>query len=126
MNINLKTLHHIGFCWVIDNSNQVHDHIETLNMYGKAKSIYTGDFSTLYTLIPHQQLIERIRLMLDLGFKISQKTYIKINCKNATWSNNIPNNSKLLYMSKDDLINSIAFFLENNFVEFNDLCIINL
>ena len=76
--------------WIIDNSHAVHDNIENINLRSTAKSVYTADFSTLYTLIPIEALKNRLKIMIDLGFKISGKEYIKCNAKNATWSEKRP------------------------------------
>ena len=106
--------------WIIDNSHSVHESIQNINICSKAKSVYTADFSTLYTLIPINQLKARLKIAIDLGFKVSGKEFIKCNAKNATWSAKKPKNPKLVYLSKQDLIHWIDVLLDNIYIHFND------
>ena len=106
--------------WIINSSKQVHEHIENINTHSQAKYIYTGDFSTLYSLIPHDQLLMRIRLMLELGFNISKKKCLRINKNNATWRDKFPVNAKCTYMDLEALMESINILLENIYISFNN------
>ena len=54
--------------WVIENSKPVLDHLDKLNKYGKAKSISTFDFSTLYTTLPHNDLVNVLNSLIDFVF----------------------------------------------------------
>ena len=40
--------------WVIDNAVNVHNSMNVINQVHGAKSVNTFDFSTLYTMIPHE------------------------------------------------------------------------
>ena len=75
--------------WIINSSHKVHENIQHITMNSKAKSIYTADFSTLYNLIPHSQLLDKIRKMVIKGFQIS-KNFIRLNKSTATWRDTIP------------------------------------
>ena len=46
--------------WVVKNSIQVISDLDKINKRKKAKCISTFDFATLYTKIPHDQLIETL------------------------------------------------------------------
>ena len=46
--------------WVLQNVDPVLDKLKAINKRKNAKSIATYDFSTLYTSIPHNDLIEKL------------------------------------------------------------------
>ena len=52
----------------VQNSKPVLEKLNELNRYNKAKSISTFDFSTLYTKLPHDNLIEVLHLLIDFVF----------------------------------------------------------
>ena len=66
-----------GF-WVIQNNTPLIDRIGKINKRNKAKSIMTFDFSTLYTKIPHDLLIQALNEIIDFCFKggISNAVYV--------------------------------------------------
>ena len=54
--------------WVIQNSKPVLDRLTEINTCKKAKTISTFDFSTLYTKLPHGNLIEVMNKLIDFVF----------------------------------------------------------
>ncbi|MEM7238314.1 MAG: hypothetical protein AAF501_10900, partial [Pseudomonadota bacterium] len=54
--------------WVIQNSKPVLEKLAKINKYNKAKFISTFDFSTLYTKLPHDDLIEVLNVLIDFVF----------------------------------------------------------
>ena len=54
--------------WVIQNSKPVLDRLCEINKFKKARSISTFDFSTLYTKLPHDNLIEVLNILIDFVF----------------------------------------------------------
>ena len=54
--------------WVIQNSKPVLDRLTEINTYKKAKTISTFDFSTLYTKLPHGNLIEVMNKLIDFVY----------------------------------------------------------
>ena len=56
--------------WIINNSSQIHKDIEKINLKRKAKSIYSYDFTQLYTNIPHDKLRESMNFVLEEAFKV--------------------------------------------------------
>ena len=68
---NDKSLHYssIKTFWVIQNNENVIKSIEKLNSRNSAKSIKTYDFSTLYTKIPHQKLLDVLSELVDFCFQ---------------------------------------------------------
>ena len=59
--------------WVIENSEPVLERIKQLNKNNKAKSISTFDFSTLYTKLPHTDLVKVLSELIDFVFKGGRK-----------------------------------------------------
>ena len=60
--------------WVIENSKPVLERLEKINKHQKAKSISTFDFSTLYTTLSHDNLIEVLSALIDFVFRGGRKT----------------------------------------------------
>ena len=61
-------------CWVIDNSKPVLDRIKRMNAIGQCVSVDTFDFKDLYTKIPHKDLKEKLKFVIDLAFENSKHT----------------------------------------------------
>jgi hypothetical protein len=72
--------------WVVQNSMQIIADLDKINKRKKAKSISTFDFATLYTKIPHEQLIETLEESIDFAFNGGNKKFLKFNDKYAYWS----------------------------------------
>ena len=60
---------HIKSFWVMQNNEDVINCINKLNRTNSVKSMSTFDFSTLYSKIPHQKLIEVLNELIDFCFK---------------------------------------------------------
>ena len=102
--------------WIIDNSVKVHDSFNEINRYHMAKSVNTYDFSTLYTMIPHDKLIERIEKVVRMGFDTSKKNFIRVNKRNATWAEKLPAKPSLIYYDIENLMERIKFLLNNLYI----------
>ena len=103
--------------WVIDNAVNVHNSMNVINQVHGAKSVNTFDFSTLYTMIPHDKLIERMRLVVEMAFKVSKKPYLRINKSTATWAAKLPAKTKLTYYTVDGLMEDIKVLLDNIYIQ---------
>ena len=55
--------------------------LRRLNKYGKDGLISTFDFSTLYTNIPHDKLLEVLNSIIDFCFQGTDKKFINV----TTW-----------------------------------------
>ena len=73
--------------WVIQNSRPVIDKLNNINNRNNAKSITTYDFSTLYTNIPHADLIMKLEKIIDIAFEGGKSRYIRVNDNRAYWCN---------------------------------------
>ena len=94
----LENFHHKNqfYCqykkfWVIKNSVKVISDLDKINRRKNAKSISTFDFTTLYTKIPHNQLIEALCEAIDFAFNGGDKKYLAFSGKRAFWTKNKAN-----------------------------------
>ena len=55
--------------WVLKNVEPIVDLLKNVNRGGQATLIFTYDFSTLYTKIPHQDLIAKLNSIIDFVFE---------------------------------------------------------
>ena len=60
--------------------------MDRINKRKNAKSISTFDFTTLYTKIPHNQLIETLCEAIDFAFNGGDKKYLAFSGKRAFWT----------------------------------------
>ena len=72
--------------WVVQNSFPVTDKLDKINIKNNAKSISTYDFSTLYTKIPHDLLIQILCEIIDFIFKGSMRNRIGFSEKSVYWT----------------------------------------
>ena len=100
--------------WVIDNSTQVIDMINTLNKSNSLKSFDSFDFATLYTSIPHTLLIKCISKLIEEAYKVRSSTFISVGYRSAFWSK-----SKVKHCSSitsDQLITYVEYLIDNIFI----------
>jgi len=79
--------------WVIENSFPVLQKLDMINSKKKAREISTFDFSTLYTKLPHDDLIHVLHDMVDFAFnggkfKIKgNRKFLTVFSKYSYWTN---------------------------------------
>ena len=71
--------------WVVDNNANLVSAMDRISRKGNAKSVATYDFSTLYTKIPHDQLISSISFLLDSTFNNKNRKYLSVTKSGAHW-----------------------------------------
>ena len=54
--------------WIINNSDDIHRGVKQLNNKKKASTIYSYDFTKLYTNIPHDILKDNIQYVIEEAF----------------------------------------------------------
>ena len=107
--------------WITKNSLNVHESLRKINFRNKAKSISTFDFSTLYTSIPHDKLIDFVTNAIDDSFTISKKEYIKVTAYKATWTDTKKDNTgKTLWFDKQSINYWLKFLLDNIYLVMGD------
>ena len=78
--------------WVIENSFPVIEKLSKLNEKKKARNVSTYDFSTLYTKLPHDELIKNLDEVVDFVFKGGKKKvdgnrkYLTVRGSYAYWT----------------------------------------
>ena len=98
--------------WVIDNNLDVLNSIRSLSCKKRAKQVSTYDFSTLYTKIPHEKLLEVLTEIVEFCFRGRSKDPVEVdNYGKAYWCRNKKSKNKLYY--KCDVIQGIDFLLKN-------------
>ena len=84
---NAKFLSNYNKFWVLQNVDPVLEKLKAINKRKNAKSIATYDFSTLYTSIPHNDLIEKLSRLVSFVFEGGDSKYISVSDKfHASWS----------------------------------------
>ena len=71
--------------WILKNSQVLSEILDTQGQL-TYKNISTWDFSTLYTSIPHQDLIERLSKLVISVFTKTGHNYINVRCQKAFFS----------------------------------------
>ena len=77
--------------WVIENSAPVIEKLTQINAKRNAKDISTYDFSTLYTKLPHDDLIQNLNEIVDFAFeggkrKKGNRKYLTVSRFSAYWT----------------------------------------
>ena len=80
-----KFLSNYNKFWVLENVEPIIHALKHINRKSNAKSISTYDFSTLYTKIPHQNLIDRLNQLIDFVFEGGDKNHILISKKGEAY-----------------------------------------
>ena len=99
--------------WVVQNNKPVIDALKKLNFRNRAKSITTFDFSTLYTKLPHDKLLEVLCKLIDFCFNGGGLKYVTISKFGARWSKD-PTDSNLCF-DKQKMKDAVKFLLSNCF-----------
>jgi len=63
--------------------------MQKLSRIKSIRSIRTGDFSTLYTSLPHDVIIDQMIFLTDLLFKHCSKKYLCLGYKKCWYSENM-------------------------------------
>ena len=82
----------------------------------KIKSISTFDFSTLYTSLPQDLLIESAKTLLEKPF--TKNNFLITNCFNTYWSNNSTCPKSYYCFDKITFFESIKFLVNNSYITF--------
>jgi hypothetical protein len=71
--------------WIIDSSNEA---IDKLNRSSLLNTPATYDFSTLFTELKHDHIIQGIFFLIDIAFENAKKDFLKINFKYSSYNSN--------------------------------------
>ena len=71
--------------WVVDNNSDVVATLDKISAKGKARSISTFDFLTIYTKVLHDKLIDVLNQLVDFIFNSSDRVYLSVTKTGARW-----------------------------------------
>ena len=103
----------LKYFWVIDNNTEFCKALDRINARKRAKSIATFDFSTLYTKIPHDQLIECLTFFIDLVFNKKDRKYLSVTSSGANWVSNRKSSGTVYDI--DNVKESLEFLISNSY-----------
>ena len=94
-------------------------------MYKRVKQINTFDFSTLYTEIPHDKLLDVLCKAVDFVFKGGTRDYITVSKQGcASWSSK--KRGYHLLFTKSLLKETIKLYLHNCFFSIGNIIMIQV
>ena len=108
--------------WVIQNSKPVIDKLNNINNRNNARTITTYDFSTLYTNIPHADLIMKLEKIIDIAFKGGKAKYIRVNDNRAYWCNYKSN--KNTCFSIDSLKRIVKYLITDSYFSVGNITLL--
>ena len=107
--------------FIVDNRDEVVNYMrennEVNNSGHRRKTVKSFDFSTLYTSIPHDELIDKMSKFICKIFEIKaqdNKKFITISKQQAYFS--INRSKKCLSLSCQELIDLVKFLIDNSYV----------
>ena len=103
--------------WVIQNSEPLIDRIYKINKRKKAHSVMTFDFTTLYTKIPHNLLIEALNEIVDFCFEGGNSDAVYVNEFGAYWRNSKSTRA----FNKVSIKRALKFAIENAYFQVGDM-----
>ena len=101
--------------WIIENSAQVLQDIHEINARKGARNIANYDFSTLYTKISQSDLKEKLKAVVEKGFKGGHNQFITIHKSIAKWGGNKVSKD---IVNKEMIFNMIETIIDNAFFTF--------
>ena len=108
-----------GF-WVIQNNAPLINRINKINKRNRAKSIMTFDFSTLYTKIPHNLLLEALNEIIEFAFKGGTSDAVYVTKHGASWRGSKNNIDQRAY-KKCSIKSALKYVIENSFFHVGDI-----
>ena len=100
--------------WIIQNNKPLLDTITKINKRKSARNLSNFDFSTLYTMLPHDKLIDVLIKLIEFYFKGHTQDKININSQgSACWKQD--GSGSIYSFSKTNLINAVEFLIHNCF-----------
>ena len=107
--------------WVIENSKPVLEKIQKINDKSNAKIISTFGFSTLYTKLPHENLINVLKKIIDFAFNGGRKKFIDFSKSTAFWSHKPKHKN---FFTKASLKRAVEHLITSCFFEVGNLILL--
>ena len=104
--------------WVIQNHDKVISSLKKLNKRNGIKSMSTFDFSTLYTKIPHDQLLEVLNELIDFCFQGGAHELLSISNYGARWVSK--NNKTGLRFNRKMVKDALQYLMDHCYFTFGE------
>ena len=120
----LRSYTGINHFFIIDKNKPILNTLNDLSYKQKAKTIETFDFSTLYTMIKHENLIENLNWYIDKAFNGAfgkGKKFMSVYDWEAKWVSKPKNNS--CYFDKNTFQIAVKYLIENSIFEVGNVLI---
>lgn len=104
--------------WVIQNNEDVINSIKKLNKRNALKSMATFDFSTLYTKIPHEKLLEVMNELVDFCFQGGTHEQLSLSKSGARWVSK--NNRSGIRFSRILIKEALRYLMEHCYFTLGD------
>ena len=102
--------------WIIDNATEVLKKLKKVNRTKGARNFDSFDFSTLYTNIPHDLLLDSISQLISEAYRIRGAKYLIVQGDGtAYWSNTMSTRDHSI--TEDQLVKQIKFLVENIYIQ---------
>ena len=114
----LKNYTGINHFFIIDKNKPILDTLNQLSEKEKAKSIETFDFSTLYTMIKHDDLIDNLNWYIEKAFNGALgkgKSYLSVYDREAKWVTKPRAGS--CFFDKSSFQEILKFLIDNSIFE---------
>lgn len=98
--------------WVVQNSFPIVEKLKVINTRKKAKTISTFDFSTLYTTLPHNMLVDVLKDMISFVFKASTRNKLGFSDHSLYWTSK---GKERRFFTEQSLGNAVEFLIKNCF-----------
>lgn len=107
----IKRVSNINYNWMIESSQEA---IERLSCIERVTHFASYDFSTLFTELEHDDIIESIGFLLDLAFANAKTDYIRVNAYGCTYDYSKPigdlHKNQVKQLLKDTVANNYITF----------------
>ena len=100
--------------WVVENGKDVVATMDRLSKKSNAKSVSTFDFSTLYTQIPHDQLVIALSCIIRGTFDGSHRRYLSVTKSGANWVSGKRKTTGKIY-DVEEVISALKFLVSNSY-----------
>ena len=102
--------------WIIDNAAEVLKKLTTVNRTKGAKHFDSFDFSTLYTNMPHDPLLDSNSQLISEAYRIREAKYLVVHSDGtAYWSNTMSTRDHSI--TEDQLVEQIKFLMDNIYIQ---------
>ena len=117
VNYEFKFKNTSGF-WIADNSELIRENFSFISNGRGARNIDCYDFKTLYTNLPHVDLLDKMCSLIDIVFDSKNVDYVWVseNLKYVSWTKNFKANGHCL--NRENVKDLLEYLLDNIYVEF--------